>query len=349
MSLLIRLQPLLAPVIRRIVGSAKPEVDTLHPEETEKVRPPVMLAGMLDRVTGTDVHSVLSHHLEATLDTVVTHPPVLRLAFRNVLVRRSGFAALRKNEVYDRKLRLAELAGPILPVSELRYCQRYAAWLYFGHWMHDAIPAALIDPGLGALWMPPQPDWGHAPHYLEALDLSVLTAPVIHADRFILYQDFGQGSHKQARYQVIRDRLHAKFGGKRAKERVFLSRGRTGAPRFIANEAKLIDALVARNWLILDISTASMEELQRALCQARVVVSIDGSHLSHAHLSLPPGAAMVVLMPQDRFTSIHLGLCRAHRVSPGIVVLTGTLEKGYHVELDDVLRTVDLAEAAALA
>lgn len=347
MTRLVRLNPLVAPVIRRILGAGVPQTEILQPAEIEVVRPPALLPGMLERVSSTDEHSVLADELAAARATVVTHAPVLRHTYRHALVRRSGFATWRHGERYHRAMRMAELAGPVQRVSDLRYCHSYLIWRYFGHWLTDAIPSALIAPDEGALWMPPHPDWGHAREYLSALGLPALTAPVVHADRLTVYQDFGQGSHKQARYAVIRDRLYSRFGGDAARDCVYLRRGRTGAARWIANEAALIDQLVARNWRILDIETAGLEDLQRALCAARAVISIDGSHLDHAHLALQAGGVMVILMPQDKFSSRQLGPCRAHRVAPGLVVLAGTQAAGYHVDPDEVLRTVDLAAGAA--
>lgn len=342
-----RLYPLLAPIVGRLIGVGEQEVDVLQPEEVEVVRPPACLAGMLDRVSGTDEHSVVTDHLTAACETKVTHAPVLRFTYRNALVRRSGFATWRKAERYGADRRLRELGSPLLGVPKVRYCHSYVSWRYFGHWLTDAALSAMIDQDRGALWMPPNPDWGHAADYLGALDLSVISAPLVYANRLTVYQDFGQGSHKQARYAVIRDRLHARFGDGDANDCVYLRRGRTGAPRWIANEQVLVDALVARNWRVLDIATTTMSELQRALCQARAVLSMDGSHIDHAHLSLRPGAVMVILMPHDRFSTRQLGPCRAHRVEPGLVVLTGTREQGYHADLDEVLRTVDLAENAS--
>jgi len=205
----------------------------------------------------------------------------------------------------------------------------------------------MIDPDQGVLWMPPHPDWTDAGDYLDAFDLSVVDAAVVHADRLTVYQDFGQGSHKRQRYAVIRNKLHARFGGDDPTDIVYIRRGRTGAQRVITNETELIDQLSARNWRIIDMATTTVEETQRALCRARIVVSIDGSHIDHAHLSLRPGATMVVLMPQDRFSTRQVGLCQAHGVSIGMVVVTGDQAQGYHADLDEVLRTVDLAEAPA--
>lgn len=344
MALTVRLNPLRAPVIRRVFGARMPEAYILQPQETEAVRPPAILPGMLDRVIGTDEHSVLADHLITARETIVTHAPVLRRTYRNALVRRSGFATWGYNESYDRHIRAGKSAGPILHVPEMRYCHNYVIWRYFGHWLTDAIPSALIDPGQGELWMPPHADWCHAKKYSDTLDLTIVEAPLVHADQLIVYQDFGQGSHKQARYAAIRSQLHEQFGSGEFSECVYIKRGTDGAQRFIVNERALIDELVARNWVILDVSTTTVEELQRVLCRARVVVSIDGSHLDHAHLSLQAGAVMVVLMPQDRFSTRQIGPIRAHRVSPGLVVLNGTQAQGYQADIEEILRTVDLAE-----
>ena len=120
-------------------------------EETEAVQPPVLLPDMLARVTGTDEHSMLVEHLTAGRKTLVSHAPVLRFTYRNALVWRSGFATWRHSERYDRSRRLAELTGPIVEVPTLRYCHNYVTWRYFGHWLTDAIPSALIDRNRGAL------------------------------------------------------------------------------------------------------------------------------------------------------------------------------------------------------
>jgi hypothetical protein len=342
-----RLKPLMVPVTRRILSAAEPEIDILQPEEIETVRPPALLPGMLDRVTGTDEHSTLSYHLDVARATVVTHAPVLRHTYRNALVRRTGFATWRHSERYGDGLQLKELMGPILHVQDLRYCHNYVNWRYFGHWLTDGIPSALIDPDQGTLWMPPHPDWSDASDYLDVFGLTIPKAPVVHTDRLTLYQDFGQGSHKRQRYAQIRDVLHARFGEGDPEDFIYLKRGKTGVQREIANEAELVDQLTARNWQVIDIATTDVTELQRALCRARIVVSIDGSHIDHAHLSLRPGATMVVLMPQDRFSTRQVGLCRAHCVSIGMVVLAGGQAQGYTADLEEILRTIDLAEASS--
>lgn len=342
----LRFAPVWAPFVQRLIGPGQPETEVLQPPEVQAVQRPAALPGMLDRVTGTDEHSTLDFHLGAALETSVTHDAVLRRTWRRALVRRSGFTTWRKRERYGTGIAAAELLGPITPVPVLRYCHRGVAWQYFGHWLTDSIPSALIEPETGSLWMPHNPAWSHSPDYAATLSLPLLPDRPVLADELITYQDYSQGSHKIHRYQLIRDALQARYGSP-GETMVYIRRGRSGAPRWIANEDSLVEQLVARNWRILDIVGTSVEEIQRTLCPARVVVSIDGSHVDHAHLSLRPGSAMVMLVPRDRFTMRQVGPSRAHGVKPGYVVLNGSVETGYAADPDEVLRTVDLAMAMA--
>jgi capsular polysaccharide biosynthesis protein len=145
----------------------------------------------------------------------------------------------------------------------------------------------------------------------------------------------------------MRDRIQARFGGNGSGNCVYLRRGSTGAARAVANEAALLEHFLRRNWQVLDVATASVDDIQLAVCRADVVVGMEGSHLNHAQISLRRGASMVILVPQDRFNTSHIGRCRAHDVSPGMVVLTGSAKTGYHVDIEEVLRTIDLAVAFA--
>lgn len=345
MTILARSYPLLAPALRRIIGPDTPDIDILQPLETEAVIPPTHLPGTLERATATVEGNDLSYYLQVATETTVTHAPVLREHRRNALIRRRGYATSRSHERLGPGFGLSELLSPVTEVDTLRYCYSHVIWQYFGHWLTDGIPSALIDPDLGALFMPPIPGSAHARDYLDATGLRLIEAPLIHAREMICYQDYGQGSHKRARYQELNRRIVARFGSDGPSARVFIKRGRTGVPRFIANEDALIETLVARNWTILDIAKASVADMQRVLTRASVVVSIEGSQLDHAILSMPEGASMVILEPQDRFLLRFVGLCRARRIKPGFLIVKGSLANGYTVDFDELFRTIDLTEA----
>jgi hypothetical protein len=342
LAILARLNPLLAPVLRRLAPDGRPTPEVLYPQETESVRPAAMLPGMLDRVTRSDEHSVLAHHLGLVCATSVVHSPLLRRVYKNALVRHSGFATARYHERYGRSRHLGELLGPVLHLDTVRYCQNYYGDRYFGHWLSENTSAALIDPDLGHLWMPAQQNWHHVPDYLEAMNLTCVPPSMVKADRLIVYDDYGLGSHKQARFAIRRDRIRARFSTPGSACYVYLRRGASGERRVIVNEDALIDQLRHQGWEILDVTTQTVADLQTVLYRAQVVVSVEGSQINHAHVSLSPGAAMVILTPNDRFTTNHVARCRALGVSPGVLVMHGGKDQGYHVSIDEVLRTVDL-------
>ncbi len=342
----VRLLPFSQSLARKILGpSKKPAPDVIAAKVFAKVRPQAILAGQLDRVTGTDEHSALDFHLGAVRERVSEHAPVYRWTLPNALVGRNGFVSGRIAERYGTGLRAAALRSPVRHVAELRYCHDYVSWRYFGHWMMDSVPKHLIDADMGELWMPHQPAWTHAPEFVKALGLRPAQDKLIYADRLHVYQDFSQGPHKAARYARIRARLHAAFDSAPGTDRVYLMRGTTGAARAIRNEDALVMRLSALGWTICDVAEMSAAQLHRRLHAAAVVVSIEGSQVNHAQLALEAGSVLVCLCPADRFNTNQLGRCRAIGIIPGIVVLQGDAASGYHADPDEILRTVDLALA----
>jgi hypothetical protein len=300
---------------------------------------------MLDRVTAADEHSVLADQLERATSTAVKHSAVTRRTYRNAMVSRWGYTTRRTHQRWKRVPSLGEMFGPIVHTRELRYCYNKFVWQYFGHWIMDAIPTTLIDPERGSAWMPPDKTWHHAAAYIDLFALPLEIAPIVHADELVVYHDLGLGSHKRARFAVLREIVKSRYGAGDAGDCVYLRRGTTGTLRPIAEEERVIEHLSARNWKIVDVAEASVEEIQSALCRAQVVASMEGSHLYHAHLSLRSGGSLIILAPHDRFTTLHVFLARFNGLSPGMLVLDGSRDQGYHVDVDELFRTIDLAES----
>lgn len=345
-----RLNAVFASLSSRLSLDDGVSVEVLQPEEVVDVRPVAMLAGQAERATGTNRHSKLQDHLDAVVARQLHHAPVLRKRARNVLIGPHGMASAHMKIQYDRRLWLGALAGHVAHVPKVRYCQDYVSWRYFGHWLTDAMPSSLIDGAeSGELWMPYRPEWHHCEEYRKIFGLSLLEPRYIWAEEVVFYQDFGQGSHKRQRYAQLREALHTRFGGRSKAELVYLRRGNTGAARTVRDEDRLVETITGKGWLVLDIASASVGQLQEALCGARIVVSVEGSHLDHAHLSLRTGGAMIVLNPHDSFNSRNMMICPTNGIRAGCVVLNGAEGGGYELDWDEVERTIDLIERDAIA
>jgi hypothetical protein len=75
---------------------------------------------------------------------------------------------------------------------------------------------------------------------------------------------------------------------------------------------------------------------------ARIVVSVEGSHLSHVVLSMADNGVLLVLQPPDRFATVYKEYTDCVHMRFGFVVCDKS-HTGFVVNMDDLRRTLDLA------
>jgi capsular polysaccharide biosynthesis protein len=217
---------------------------------------------------------------------------------------------------------------------------------YFGHWLQDACSTALLRQEEASLLLDPRPDWPHAADYIAAFGFSPETSPIQIVERLTIYQDFGQGSSKRARYSEMRQRLSTAWPSEDSKKTaIYFRRGSTGVARMISNEEAMIEALAKSGFEICDLSDASVPDIYRRFKHARLVVSVDGSHLNHLYFTMPQGSRLVTLIPSDRFTMNQRGYAQAAGLRYSFLVMDKD-STGYRVKIPDLLRTLDLIETA---
>jgi len=166
----------------------------------------------------------------------------------------------------------------------------------------------------------------------------------IFARRAVVVEDIAIGTHKAERLRRLARIARAKVGPRKGDGLVYLRRGDSGAARALANEKALVDALTARGFEVVDTEATPLEELLRRLRDAEVVVSMEGSHLTHAHLMMKEGGVLLVINPFDRFVSKHLLTAFMLGARPATVIAEHAGGDGlYHVDVGDLFRTLDLA------
>ena len=131
------------------------------------------------------------------------------------------------------------------------------------------------------------------------------------------------------------------FGKKKIAPLVYLRRGNTGVPRPIEKEPELIEMLLRHQFVVADVEADPLEKLLETLVTARIVVSMEGSHLAHCPFSVPQKSGILVLQPADRFASIHRGWSMCQGVQFGFVVGTRG-PSGYVFSNSEIERTLDL-------
>lgn len=317
------------------------EVEVCQPEEVEDIPPPVSLPGQLELIKGVTKHDTLAKQISAAQKTTLHHAPLIRYVLKDCVVADHGVEFLagssRKHSLRRTHLltpRLTEEASALYSMSPVSHA-------YFGHFLTDACSTALLAENDQALLLDIDPAWPHAAGYAEAFRLAPAPSVPMLVRRLTVFQDHGQGSHKRERYRELRKRVAERFGppGK-ACETVFLRRGATGAARLIADEDRLVDTLAAQGVRIVSLKGMDLGTLADELRHAQTVITIEGSHVTHAYYLAPSGMNLCILMPEDHATFIHNGLAHAFGGRFGYVICQRQ-GKYYQIEASSILKTID--------
>jgi len=312
--------------------------EILCPEGEGSLPPAIILPGQLERVTGAPAESTVRYEIE-----FVTRPRAIHVATIAYHIRK---ATLFNGSIYAgawRRSILTESTStqPEIHVAGAGLASSEIGNVYFGHWLRDDCTAHIIAQNYGLALCVHHDQFPHRKAYASWFGQDWRSAGNAHIEHLVVFHDAGQNSSKAARFRKLRSMLRARFPLRGSSQLVYLRRGKTGVARLIENEEEILDALIRRGFHVLDVSKDSLEKIVSELLNAKIVVSIEGSHVSHCAVTLPENAGIVLLQPASRFATIHRGWANNLSVHYGLVVGHQT-NGGHHFVKDEILKTVDL-------
>jgi glycosyl transferase family 61 len=322
--------------------SAAFEREILCPTESVEVLPAIYLPGQLERITGAPPESTTEVEIEQVTRRTVVHVATIAYHIRD--------AVLIDGQIYARELKyplrdkLPNSVRPVSPVN-LKKAALTSSLLgnrYFGHWLRDDCSTYLLaDQYSKPLCIEPSFASNHAPAYQKIFGQEWSCTERAYIDHLIVFQDYGQNTSKQERYKYLNEKIARHFKKNRVPPLVYLKRGNTGVSRAIDKEPELIEMLLRRGFVVADVETQTLESLLATLIGARLVVSMEGSQLSHFAPSVGKKSGILVLQPADRFASIHRGWSMSLGVQFGFVVGAAS-PSGYIFSNLEIERTLDL-------
>ncbi|MEO0929555.1 MAG: glycosyltransferase family 61 protein [Pseudomonadota bacterium] len=336
-----RLYSLTAPFVSRLTRSdGILSKDILQPAETEEVTPPFISDASREKISGCHHWSSIPNELAQLDAREVTHAPVIRYTHGSGIVGPDGFATGKKRLRLEPTFIRNALTKPVTQTSEVTYINEMATHLYFGHWLKEGVSQTYLTEG-DRYYLSNPATWTHCAQYRTALGLRARDEHYVIADHVITYSDFSQGSLKRERYEKMRAQLAAAFPmTEETHEKVFMWRGNEGESRNFHKADEVRDKLEADGWKTLDV-TLPLADLYKALSGAKIVASMEGSHLNHIYFCTQPDTTQVILVPHDRFNTMPLGLARAVGNSIGICVLAGDQGNGYQMDFDAFAEVID--------
>lgn len=228
-----------------------------------------------------------------------------------------------------------------MPEATLVSC--FAGSGFFGPFLTDSLPQELLPGDEAHKIVVQTKSYGHEAGYRDLFDLPA--PPLVQRariGRLTLYEDYGQNALRRARYRILRDRLRANLGqnDRRPPAGVYLKRGATGEARILTNESTLETYLAGLGFDIVEPARLEAEEIARRTLDAPIVISVEGSHISHVFYSMSETGSLLVLQPPDRFAMAYKEFTDRVGMRFGFVVGKQT-EGGFAVDVEELQRLMD--------
>ena len=192
---LARLHPAQNRALRPLIGMRRPHQAALSEEVIcqETTRFPPFIHDPENLETAYDAaFAAVDYEKNRLRGWALEDERTVRLRFRNVLATPFGIYPLGDNLYLSGKPSLRKLlTGDLVEHDYGAYAPSRSANTFFGHWLHDALPAAFLAPAGVPIYMNERPDWLHAAQYMERLGLSSLSSDMVFFMEMEAYYDYG--------------------------------------------------------------------------------------------------------------------------------------------------------------
>lgn len=337
---------------RRLATGRRPPIEEIAsdsweicPEEDATCPQAIFLEGALDKITGYSPWTTEEYERRHIFGGQVTHAATRAYLLRNIRVSGAWIycGAYKAQHGYGPERVFRKQISRFQRLGRVHLGSNFPGSNFFGHFLLDDFPLALIPDANSDLIVLETNAYEHEAGYREILGLQ--RPPVVHharVDELIVYVDFAQNSLKALRYNELRRRLRRSQGsaGSNGSKNVYLKRGATGEPRLVVNEEALEAHLAGLGFDIVEPAILNAQEISRRVLDAQLVVSAEGSHLSHAIYSMAEEGAFLILQPPDRFATTYKAF--TDRMGMRFAFLIGDpADGGFSVDLDDLDRLLE--------
>jgi capsular polysaccharide biosynthesis protein len=317
--------------------------EVIDPGKTVTGRKGLCLPGQLDRVTNVPFGMSVSRELDEFANATRHIGASVRYEFRDVAIDGYRLATAQRVKIYrdDPAFGLADV--PMIMLDEAALRTSYVAVHFFGHWLRDDCATQLLAEDYGPVLAMQTPAWPDKQAYRALLGRDYVEASRARVGRLHMFDDISQTDHKVARFRQSRGHFAAVAPKRAALGTVFLARGAGGTARDLVNQDALIEVMTARGIEVLHAENASVATIVAALQGARILISVEGSQISHGLLTLADKAGILVLQPPDRFFNSHMDW--SHALDMHYAVVVGTPQPGgFSIAEDELLATLDLLD-----
>lgn len=350
--MLINLRSRAVPVISRLLGRAglgasftDQIVETVEVAAAERIYSPgiVSLPSESSRATGTMAHTTLEAIRGLEKEGDFPHGATLAHRVQGAILADGCVYASTSHRVVTPQVQRRKLLPRQASChDEAQLCSDISSELYFGHWLLDGLctERLAIERRLTGVVFDGTPST-HKQAYREICTVSSTRIDYAFVDRLWLIDDRGLNSARMTRWLALRASVRAMAEQAQGPRLVYLARSGGAINRNLVNGKEVERMLDRLGFVTIDPMLFDTMSLAKLLSQARIVVSVEGSHQSHALMAMPTGGALVTIQPADRFLHSYLFFANAAGIRCAFVVAE-RLSGDYQLSVDRLRQTLNL-------
>ena len=317
-----------------------PAVREIFPSTTTRYDSAIFLDDHLDKITGSAFGDV-EKQISKIKEIKKVQPPIYMLNIKNCFATEKYIFSGARSKIFNVKLKDKFLFNKEFPAVDCLVAlpTSFLGCNFFGHWLRDDCATELLAMEHGETYWLDTPAWPDKTVYQDLFGQTIRRGTGRFFRELILFDDVGQNPHKIDRFRRLRDRLRSTRAAANP-ELVYLRRGRGGSARNLVNEEALL-ALMRRLGATVVEPEVDADALISSCLGARIVISIEGSQLSHALYTLRDNGGLLVVQPPDRFYTSHRDWSAEMDFVFAFVVGDPT-KGGFLVDLADLEKTLTL-------
>lgn len=317
--------------------------EVLCPEENPDTPPGICEPLDFDRVTACEKTTTLDEERARMRGGRRHHGATVLYQLEDATLR-DGWITSKGWRTCNSAAPLTWTGGAPVEIDRAAFASTFVGSMYFGHWLSDDLPLLLEAERHAPAVATARSPWTHQPGYMQLLSLNV--QPLIRARfrQLTWIDNVAQNSYRAQQYRELRRRIRQATTPVEGRK-VMLHRGSSGAERLLTNEPELEEILAKRGFEIVDPAKSSVAQIAQACSGARIVLSVEGSQLTHAFLAMADHGAIVAMVPPYRYINHYKDLTDCLNMRYGSI--TGTaVEGGYRIDPDELLHLLDRVETA---
>lgn len=324
----------------------------LWPAEETIGKPALVAVGNLDAIIESIPGSNMVLEMNRVLGRPCKHLPTISYELSNARIKGEYVASGMAYGKYETNRPSADRHDHGF-IKEAFLSTNILSGKEFGHWLRDALVSEIHgkESNLPRLGLAREP-WQHEPTYRAVAQMPCAYPYKAKVGRLMILDDRGLNTHWAARFSTLRRQMRsgvAQHMTSSAGPLLFVDRGSGARMRDPINLAQIKAVLERRGFHIVTPTDLNAAEIGLALRDARIAVSVEGSHLNHLHCFAPDGLTLITLQDPRRFSAHHKRIIDLYGDRFGLVIgkPDPKAEDRYQIDIDQLQSVIDMALASA--